>query len=779
MEDLKKTVERYGCISFDIFNTIVLTTFRDQYHFFEGLGKEVRENHLLNVDLSDGEFAKLREKAGEKVWKAVHEDGGVESIEQIYEGLPVFLTNRYKELAQMELEYKCATSYMNLDMYELLRNCKNHGKKIYLISDMFFDVGQITNLLKRVHFDMNLIDGIYVSVDEQADKRSGDLFCIVQQKEQLDTTDWLHVGDDLIADVYGAHKAGVASYHFDIEALCGRTLMQEEFASGKYLQRFRNLRAMYMMSGSYKAGKGKAYKIGWTTLGPVLTYYTEWLIKLAKDNRIHNIYPLMREGVLISKLLNIGLSNGGEPDICVKPLYVSRMVTMFGKYNTVDESFFEMLMELEQVTITDLYRLLNLDGNNRVPTEYEDMYLSDVGMPPYKDELDIKHILHEYIFERNNKQTIEEHIKECNDRLYQYLMSELPSEGDYITCDVGYRGRIQTGMEYVLAEREYEHHGIHAMMFGVDDTIGNYLQNVDIRGALGNFGCNTDIIGTVIRYYDILESLFMDETGSTIGYERCGNRVFPTLGERGVSDAELGMIADIQAGILDYYAIYLKYRRAYPHLFTYEFEDEKEKREMGRICLRLFSVPDSNEAECLLHISFEQNAGSHYYNVTDYNKIRHDIEEIGIGAFLKKSYRNQMIWKEGILEKYEPYHAISRIFEQKEGTRSYYADMFKICILLYRQKCDTIIVYGAGDVGHVLYQVSEYFGIKCRYFVDRNSRLWNLTIGHSEIVSLDDERLRECNVPVVVASYYYLDEIMENLKQKYPDRKVLSVLDIG
>lgn len=774
----KAKIDQYNIISFDIFNTILFREYSEPEQLFTAFGEYIKGKGQLKVCLTGGEFAKVREAAENEARKAVRKKGGIETITQIYQHFPAFLKVQPDVLADLELEFEKQHAYLNLEMIELLEYCKQCGKKIYLISDMYFSGEQIKDLLESIGFDWSLVDGLYVSADCQVDKITGKLFKYVKDVLGLDSNEWIHVGDDLTADVYGAKKQNIASYHYDIDTWCNETLIHENIFGGIYIDKYRRLRGLHGIDTDSTDEMEQAYKIGWTVFGPVLTCFSEWIIDIAKKNDIYQIYPLMREGVLITKLLNVSLREKGITDIVVKPLYISRRVTMFAQYEELNDACFDMLMEQEQTTIKDLFDLLGLQKEVMKFKDYLMVMLNDIDLPAYKQNgISLRNQLKACLFCQENKQIIDKLIKEQIALLYDYLHQEIDLSKNYITCDVGYRGRIQTSMHAILTKNGHDGCGIHTLLFGVNDAIKNYMQGVDIRGCLGNFGSNQKILDQLISYYYLLENVFMDETGSTKAYYLEQSTVKPMLSERKLVNGEIEIVQAIQKGVLAYYRLYLKYVSNHS-LLAVDLEDVCERYEYSKILYRLFHMPDMIEAQTFLKLSYEMNVGSTYHNVIHYDEYAEIIKEMGIEKFLNYNFRNKQVWREGLVKLYVPDYQLTRVIDTLDLPYKYFADMFKLCMLLRKDGHEEIMVYGAGVVGHTLYQAAKYFGIRIKCFIDRNDALWGLMIGDGVITGLDDSDILLNECPIVVASYAYLDEIEAGIQEKNFRQEIYSVKQI-
>ena len=96
-------------------------------------------------------------------------------------------------------------------MVEALNYAKDKGKKVLLISDMYFGKKYMKKILESMA--IHGYDGLYVSCDERAWKwPNGDLYKRVAVKENISGCKWLHVGNDSGADGLAAQKNGIDSY---------------------------------------------------------------------------------------------------------------------------------------------------------------------------------------------------------------------------------------------------------------------------------------------------------------------------------------------------------------------------------------------------------------------------------------------------------------------------------------------------------------------------------------------------------------------------------------
>ena len=90
---------------------------------------------------------------------------------------------------------------------------------------------------------------------------------------------------------------------------------------------------------------------------------------------------------------------------------------------------------------------------------------------------------------------------------------------------------------------------------------------------------------------------------------------------------------------------------------------------------------------------------------------------------------------------------------------------------LYRNNYKVIAIYGASDIGELLYCQMKKEGIEVQYYIDRRSDVLTSEIA---IYSLEDE-LPDVDVVVITAIHYY-DEIRKALEEK--NIKSVSLRDV-
>lgn len=90
----------------------------------------------------------------------------------------------------------------------LIARARRHGKKVFLLSDMYLGKAELTPLLRFAGADPDWFDAIFSSADLTVNKRSGTVFSHVAARLGLTSTRILHVGDSPRSDLRAPAAAG-------------------------------------------------------------------------------------------------------------------------------------------------------------------------------------------------------------------------------------------------------------------------------------------------------------------------------------------------------------------------------------------------------------------------------------------------------------------------------------------------------------------------------------------------------------------------------------------
>ena len=192
-QDLKRKIEIYDVISFDIFDTLLGRYVLSPKDLFR----------LMEQEEIEIPFTKLR-------CQAERESGYAPTLDKIYDRFRFYGVDdasRHR-LRQKEFDWELRLTYPRRRMVEAFQYALSLGKKVVLTSDMYLSRGEIERLLEK--HGISGYHSLLVSCEEKAAKCDGKLF----EHLLAETSDnkVLHIGDNRFCDVETAKRMGIDAW---------------------------------------------------------------------------------------------------------------------------------------------------------------------------------------------------------------------------------------------------------------------------------------------------------------------------------------------------------------------------------------------------------------------------------------------------------------------------------------------------------------------------------------------------------------------------------------
>ena len=219
--------EKYGLISFDVFDTLLLRPFSKPTDLFRILERKngIKGFHGKRIKAEEHARQKLgREINLQEIYEELVRDfSGTREGRKFLNGIrgkteeADHLTEKDKDeiirrLMEMEYDEEMRQCYANTDLKKLYRYFKKKGIRMIAVSDMYLNEQQIGKLLKENGFGS--IKKVYVSCDSGVGKHRGRLLKIVKELEKNRAKQGqrpirtMHIGDNLHADIEGGLMGG-------------------------------------------------------------------------------------------------------------------------------------------------------------------------------------------------------------------------------------------------------------------------------------------------------------------------------------------------------------------------------------------------------------------------------------------------------------------------------------------------------------------------------------------------------------------------------------------
>ena len=296
-------------VSFDIFDTLLVRPWYAADNVFAFLEHQVADRFGI-VD-----FARLRKQA-EQLARQQHPgvDVGIAQIYRAFAPLAGCTPAQADALMALECETELAILEPHHEVCEAARTLAHQGKRLVLVSDMYLDSAFLRQVLARHGLDF--FDALYVSNETGARKDTGAMWELLPQREQVDISQWLHVGDNEHSDIQRPLDQG---YMHPVHAMraADQFMLFNEEASAWIAPRHwqEGLLLGLMANRMFLPGRATApidinctqrrvrihglRDFGYLTIGPALTAFMAWLLQRTQADGIGQLLYASREGHLL------------------------------------------------------------------------------------------------------------------------------------------------------------------------------------------------------------------------------------------------------------------------------------------------------------------------------------------------------------------------------------------------------------------------------------------------------------------------------------------------
>lgn len=721
-------------VSFDIFDTLLFRTVEKPTDIFVRTGEKAVEAGVLPPYLDGEDYRTLRIKAEKKAREIEKKKNGTTEItyQQIFEAMPEYIGQR-DQLQNLEYQIECESCYVNPVMMNVLEILRGRGYRIVGISDMYFSEKEIDGLLRQGGFCAEEFP-IYVSSECKSTKNSGELYDTVLQQLGLTKGEMLHIGDNYNSDYLTASAKGLQAIHYCVhDADLYKGLQYERLVYENNLPQLHAMRR-YVPSMNEELAEDFWYQSGVQIYGPLLSAFAEWVVDMAVREDIRQIFPLMREGRLLSKMICAEVEGRGL-DIRVEPLYVSRKAVFIPALSEIRADKLEGIFQASQSTIHSVLQIFGLEQFEEL---FEKQYGNDTGKSYYRlaDEFC------EFLQQDGVRECFGLYRRQKSEEAYGYFR-QMGLEERFITVDIGFHATIQTGMEAILREKGIMNHNVHLMAFSTKGTIDNVYQNVDVRGYVGSFGGNEEINTYVTWHHRLLEQALMCDEGSTQGYRQEQNGNYsPVLGKQDIiPEEQKKRTAKIQQGIMEFQNEYLRVRKSKQSGCFRPFPVET-----ARAYERLVKVPSRMEAMAFGTTVHDENYGVESGSVLCGKEKIDYIRKHGFSEFAKAYDVSSELWLEGLRTCSE------RDFEFESLCNNAGTNLARSMAHLAKEICShidsrtdgrtgrengSVVIVGAGEAGQTLYRFLSVLNIPVEGFIDNNQKLQGEKINGIPVEAMD------------------------------------------
>lgn len=285
-EQLIEQLMAYDVVSFDVFDTLILRPFKMPHDAFL----------LLSNMYDDSNFYQFRILAEKESRLKNGKIGTYETtIYAIYDEISKYMNIDPELGARNEMNFEKEICYPNPYFKLVYDALRANDKKIIAVSDMYMPAWWITELLHKCNYD---IKDVFVSSDNGVNKESSNLFRIAEKS--LPIGQYIHIGNNVRADVEGAKKAGWDALHYPTVSYLGSNYRPPVTSDRR--------RGLSPLMGSAYIGVTNAhlhnglnkesnyFEFGYKCGGPFTLGYANWIHEQCLERKIDKVLILSRDG---------------------------------------------------------------------------------------------------------------------------------------------------------------------------------------------------------------------------------------------------------------------------------------------------------------------------------------------------------------------------------------------------------------------------------------------------------------------------------------------------
>ncbi len=280
-----RSIMEFPIVSFDVFDTLLIRSFNDPKDLFYIIGERLNITEFYYVRV----MAEKKVKEKNRILHGYSEATITEIYEEIERETGLNAKEGIEAEFNAEMDYCKANPYMK----QVYRMCKEQGKKIIIISDMYLLPDMIDKLLAKNGFTG--YEKLYVSNEYHCGKGrdNGPIYEYVGMKYNL--KDIVHIGDNKTADVDNALRHGLHVRHYisGREEGKGRTTHD---MSELILSAYTGLVNYHLYNGAKQYTK--YYEYGFICGGLYVLGYCNWIMQKVKEHGIDKVLFLARDGAI-------------------------------------------------------------------------------------------------------------------------------------------------------------------------------------------------------------------------------------------------------------------------------------------------------------------------------------------------------------------------------------------------------------------------------------------------------------------------------------------------
>ena len=513
--EIIEQIKSVTCVSFDLFDTLIVRKVLNSSDVIELLAKRLEEKGIYIP-----QFVSKRIRA-EKLLSRGKAPRLTYIHNEILKDISTISINADK-LAELEFHLECELVFPRDEVVDLVSIARELGKKVYITSDSYYSKSQIQYILEKNN--IHGYDDILVSCEYGIGKVDGLFDKLI---EIAGTSDILHIGDDIVADIESATRYGIKSFQIYssddlLNAVGGLGLsdymnnFSDRIRIGLFISRIFNSPFVFENEDKIIEIKNKE-DIGYLIFAPMISDFVIWFKEQIETNNIPNVWLSARDGYLIDKLLKMMHIN-----FDVEYFLASRTAVIRAGVENAEDIRYVDNMKYSGTLEDNLKSRFGIDAKS---ISSSDIDVNTEGLAKFE-----KAILKNAEIARGNYQ--------------KYIDKLSVKDGDVAFFDFVAKGTTQLYLNKIV---ENHLRGFYFLQLERDNMKD---KNIDI---VSFYSENEKDTSSIFENYYILETILTAPHSSVHGFDVEGN---PIYAQETRSIKDIQCVEKIQKGILSYYKDY-------------------------------------------------------------------------------------------------------------------------------------------------------------------------------------------------------------------------------
>lgn len=517
----------------------------------------------------------------------------------------------------------------------LFNYAKSKGKRVIIISDFCHSQEFVERALRSSGYDDF---ELFVSSKYGMKKHSGNLFKLVANSLQIDTSKALHIGDNAHGDKTMAAEAGWRSLQISLPKNQFTTLLKHRnFPVGSMHKSIavRTHHAMYVnryLSGDMRPSLIKSIQpiadgheqFGYLAIGPIVLAFARWILQDAVKRGVSQVAFFARDCILPFRAAKVLVDEMGDCDVRCFYVAASRSSTKGLDFTSPDAVY--------DVDISDFSRNSTVGEvllrRFRIPVGEigPDSWAAASILPDQKfGQVSIAAIYsfaHRYFSSKWSSSEIEVGIRRSRYRTYLESLG-IDMNKPVGLVDVGYKGTISRVVGSLFTQKPaYYFMSTYAGELG-RDPIDDPICFLGERSGDSPFD-------SFRRFNLIMETLLNEPVGSAASFYSAGEEGVEVVREAAPSDRHVAAVSKIHAGAM-------RFVEDWVSVFKNDLIEPRFEPNMAfEMFTALLDRPVAQEAELLNGLEFDNNFAGHAprYILNTKGEVPEGIWAEGIRALL-------------------------------------------------------------------------------------------------------------------------------------------------